>query len=443
MTTERIVLGLVIFIGMGSIALAEDHSRVTGHWSGAVIRKGAVQLLNISFEKGKKGLRGTIDIPELGMFAEPLKNLKYDHPKLSFRFVYGPFSCIVHPTISEITGINAKWGPPVGIHLKRGEWAQRRITKTEVVFPSDKLRLNGTLILPPDGGPHAAVVLLHGSGQSGREDNWTYRGLAYVLAQNGIAALIYDKRPANELAGGSTFDRLADDAVAATQFLTTRPEIDPSRIGLFGASQGGWIAPLAASRCKDIAFVILHAGPAVSVWDQEVHRVIYSMQADGLPRDQIDAAGSFAKEMFAFVRSGRGWSELASRAKQIRKEPWAKYLQVPESREDAMEWRREDFDPKPVLRKLKCPVLAFFGEDDTLVPPAENVALMERYLKEAGNRHVKTVVLENVGHGFELNSSLVGDDWNWPEGFWFWPRKAPGYYDTMVSWIRQRSKSDR
>ncbi len=398
-------------------------------------------LLNVSFERSEQGLRGMIDIPELGMFAEPLREITYSHPNLSFRFIYGTFSCTVHPKISEITGINKKWGPPVRIHLKRGKWMRERIRKTEVAFSSGNLRLEGTLVLPTDTGPHTAVILLHGSDQSGR-DSWTYRGLAHVLAQNGIAALMYEKRPAETMNSGSAFDRLTEDAVAAVAFLKKRPEIDPSKIGLFGASQGGWIAPLAASRCKDASFAILHAGPAVSVWDQETHRVQYSMQADGLPRGQIDQAVTFTKDVFAFVRSGSGWSDLALRTKKIEKQSWAKYLQVPASREDAMEWRTQEFDPKTALSGIACPVLAIFGEEDTMVPPAENVALMERYLKKAGNPSSKIVVFENVGHDMELSRSLVGDEWKWPKGFWIWPRKAPGYYDTIVSWIEQRAGSN-
>jgi dienelactone hydrolase len=70
--------------------------------------------------------------------------------------------------------------------------------------------------------------------------------------------------------GGSTgdwnmasFDDLAGDVVAAVEYVKTRSDIDPKRIGLLGVSQAGWIMPLAAVRSKDIAFLISISGAGV------------------------------------------------------------------------------------------------------------------------------------------------------------------------------------
>ena len=108
------------------------------------------------------------------------------------------------------------------------------------------------------------------------------------------------------------------------------------------------------------------------------------------------------------------------------------------SKDDVDDWRREQFDPAPFLRQLRCPVLALFAERDVFVPPAENVAKMERYLREAGNKDVTTKVFPSVGHDMELSRSLTTGRWKWPNGYWVRPRKAPDYDRTIVTWIWDR-----
>ncbi len=437
MKSQRNVVRLVAALVPCFSGMAMGFDGIAGSWSGALTRDGAVQLIHLQLEGQGSSLSGTIDIPELGMFAEPLKEVHYESPNLTFRFIYGVFTCVAHSEIGEITGVNDDWGPPVRVHLKKGAWQRQRVRSEEVTIPSDGVSLRGTLLLPVDAGPHAVVVLAHGSGQSGRS-SWTYRSLAHVLARNGIAALMYDKRAKENITTGSSFDALAGDVVAAVAFLKRRGDIDSSAIGAFGASQGGWIAPMAAVRSGDVSFVILKSGPSVSVWDQEVHRVKYTMLAEGFGREEVEEAVAFTRAVFEFVDTGRGWDRIETWAARAKEKKWAEIAQIPTSKADAREWLAQRYDPEAVLSKLKCPLLALFGENDTLVPPAENLDRMKQYLKRAENSGAKIVVFDDVGHDLELSGALVGDRWSWPEAFWRWPRSAPGYYDLVVDWINQR-----
>jgi dipeptidyl aminopeptidase/acylaminoacyl peptidase len=56
-------------------------------------------------------------------------------------------------------------------------------------------------------------------------------------------------------------------------------------------------------------------------------------------------------------------------------------------------------DPKNFLPKVTSPVLAFFGEDDQLVPAQKSAELYEQYLSQAGNENFKIVVFPNADHG--------------------------------------------
>ena len=142
----------------------------------------------------------------------------------------------------------------------------------EVTFENRPAGINlaGTLTLPKSAGPFPAVILISGSGAQDRDEalagHRPFLVLADYLTRQGVAVLRVDDRGV----GGSTGDSLratssdfADDALAGVAYLKGRREIDTARIGLIGHSEGGLVAPLAATRSQDVAFIVLLAGPGL------------------------------------------------------------------------------------------------------------------------------------------------------------------------------------
>jgi dienelactone hydrolase len=139
-----------------------------------------------------------------------------------------------------------------------------------VRFTCTGVTLAATLTLPPGRGPHPAAVWVHGAGEATR---LTYQGapLVRALVDAGIAVLSYDKRGVGESEGtccpGDTghFNLLAADAAGALHVLAARPDIDPGRLGFIGASQAGWVVPLAVDRAGiPVRFSALADAPVVS-----------------------------------------------------------------------------------------------------------------------------------------------------------------------------------
>ena len=58
-------------------------------------------------------------------------------------------------------------------------------------------------------------------------------------------------------------------------------------------------------------------------------------------------------------------------------------------------------DPKVVLRKVKCPVLAINGELDKQVPPRVNLPAAEQALREGGRTHFTVKELPGLNHLFQ------------------------------------------
>ena len=121
--------------------------------------------------------------------------------------------------------------------------------------------------MPRSGGPFPAVLLITGSGPQDRDEtifgHKPFLVLADYLTRRGIAVLRVDDRGVGGSTGknsDSTSADFAGDVLAGVEFLKGSKEINASQIGLIGHSEGGIIAPLVASRSKDVAFIVLLAG---------------------------------------------------------------------------------------------------------------------------------------------------------------------------------------
>jgi pimeloyl-ACP methyl ester carboxylesterase len=165
-----------------------------------------------------------------------------------------------------------------------------------VRFTCNGATLAGTLALPTGPGPHPAAVWVHGSGEASR---LTYSGtpLVQALVQAGVAVLSYDKRGVGASQGkccpgdSGHFNLLAADAAGALQALATRRDIDPERLGFIGASQAGWVVPLAVVRAdRPVRFTVLADAPVVSHGQEQLYSRLTGEEGDhpsGLPNHTV------------------------------------------------------------------------------------------------------------------------------------------------------------
>lgn len=265
--------------------------------------------------------------------------------------------------------------------------AAKVVTPQETVtFQSGSVTLTGTVTLPPSDGPHPAIVLIHGSGDEDRDFLGPWMGF---FVSRGLAVLSYDKRGVRDSTGDwkkSDFHDLAADALAGVQLLRSRKDIDGSRVGLFGISQGGWIAPLVAARDPRVAFIILHAGSALPVGQNGLLYVEALLRGYGFPDEEIGKALAYYRLNDEVTRTGKGLAALEElyRKEKARGVEWLIEDPQPLDHWFRVFYRRVmDFDPAPVWKNVRCPVLAFFGEEDRNVPPEANRRALEAVLKDA------------------------------------------------------------
>jgi uncharacterized protein len=167
-----------------------------------------------------------------------------------------------------------------------GHRIQLRVADTH--FEAKGAQLAGRLVEPVERGPWPLVVIVHGSEQYSAVN---YYSLPWMMAAQGIAVFVYDKRGTGNSTGTFTmnFDVLADDAAAALRTVRRLAGKKISRAGFFGGSQGGWIAPLAATRAK-ADFLEISFGLAGSPLDQDAWGVEYELRYRGYGAEILENA---------------------------------------------------------------------------------------------------------------------------------------------------------
>src|SRR4030095_4495013 len=231
-------------------------------------------------------------------------------------------------------------------------------------------------------GPPPAVVFFDGSGPQTRESY--LRFFADLFARHGFATLIFDKRGTGASTGevwyrtGDRFDTLTADALSGVRFLQSRSDINPKKIGLWGLSQGGWLAPLAASCFKDVALLIIVSGGGVTPAEQEVYDDEVKLRDKGYPQDQVTEAVALLRLADDVIRGRESWEKFEAARAEAQKKDWFALLDrypVKLPKEDDV-WRSGsegmDFDPCPLWEKTSIPILAIYGDADKSTPTQES-----------------------------------------------------------------------
>ena len=308
--------------------------------------------------------------------------------------------------------------------------------------PAAHVRLAGTLTLPKGDGPFPVVVLVAGSGPNTRDEplmgHRPFLVLADHLTRQGIAVLRYDKRgtgaSTGDFAKATTMD-FADDVQAGMAYLKHRKDIDPRRIGLIGHSEGGLIVPIVAARDPSTAFIVMMAGPGVNGADILMEQGRLMSKAGGMSDARIEETSNLRGRMIAIVRQEKDPATAAAKLREAMAAQ-AKAQGLPDSAVETQisqinsDWFRFFFsyDPAPILRKVRCPVLAISGSKDLQVPPDQNLPAIRAAL--AGNPDAEIDELPNLNHLFQTaKTGGLGEYAQIEETI------APVALDTMTGWI--------
>ena len=341
-----------------------------------------------------------------------------------------------------------------GLEVKRPNgtietWAKVPLRYTQTRFQSDGSTLSGVLIEPQAaaGAKPPLVVFVHGSGDGGWIDgNYSE---PYHFAAAGIAAFVYDKRGTGLSAGvyNQNFRALAGDVAAAAAEARRLAGGRYGRVGLYGLSQGGWVAPLAA-KASGADFLVIGYGGIFTPLEEDATQVFLELREKGYDdeviakaREVTDATGAVMASHFE-----RGFDRLAAVKSKYGAEPWFKQIKgeftgdlltasETELRANGraehdnleLEW---DYDSMPVLRGLSTPILWVNGLEDREAPIELTLSRLATLQREG--KPITVANFPDTDHGiFEFTQA--------EDGTRTYTRVADGYYRLLTDWITGRS----
>ncbi|HTR81211.1 MAG TPA: alpha/beta fold hydrolase [Bacteroidota bacterium] len=432
-TATFTIMFLMFLFRTSSTAATKD---ISGLWQGSLKVQSMELRIIFHVEKDSTGMfKATLDSPDQGAKGIIVDKINMAHDSVSFEvtMIGGGFYGVLQPGDSVIAGDWKQGGLSFPLSLRPiHEIAEIRrpqepkppfpYTSEEVSFMNTKagVSLAGTLTKPKSGGPFPVVLLITGSGPQNRDEeifgHKPFLVLADYLTRMGIAVLRVDDRGVGKSTGtfrGWTTVDFAGDALAGVRYLKTRKDIDKKKIGLIGHSEGGLIAPMVANESKDVAFIVLMAGPSIPG-----DRLLYLQDslissAMGTDAEKLHDELQLNKNLFAAVKEESDTALLHQKIWQLMSQSMAADSAnggkidtntiIATAREMTAPWFRFflTYNPLPALKNLHCPVLALNGSKDLQVPPLEDLEGMRAAFKASGNINVKAEMLPGLNHLFQ------------------------------------------
>lgn len=324
---------------------------------------------------------------------------------------------------------------------------------------TDKNTLAGTFTRPKIGSQFTTILLITGSGLQDRDqtvlNHRPFLIIADYLTRQDFAVLRVDDRGVGGSYGGdpanATTENFIGDVRAGVEYLKSRKDIIPDKIGLIGHSEGGIIAATLASQSDDIAFIVLLASPGMPGNEILISQDMAMNRASGESEMDINAKSQLQRLWLDVLKKNNEESkiraELMDRLKKWKAdqpdEVRANISHLDESywneqvKRYLISWMRcfVRLDPRVALRKVKCPVLALHGAKDMQVLPDLNLPQIEKALAEAGNENYRIEKLEGLNHLFQHCQTGMVDEYGIIEETF-----APEVLKLISDWIFEMTR---
>lgn len=407
-----ILFPLIVFV----TPLFSQTPDLSGDWKG-VLNAGGATLNMILRLKGQTGTWESVDQHA----SIPVKTVQKNGLSVTIEASMFTYEGKLDATLKMIDGTFHQGSANLPLRLVKadGPVAQPAARPQEPARPFPYLevevkftgggntKLAGTLTLPKGAGPFPAALLLTGSGAQDRDESLMghkpFLVLSDYLTRLGFAVLRLDDRGTGQSEGvfaTTTYKDKVADALAAIAFLKGRKEVQTSKIGIIGHSEGGGVGPLTAAESQDVAFVVMLAGMGLPGDQLLKQQGIDVVRSSGAPQAIIDRQVEVQTRLFQIARSGASMDEMKKQVEALigpgpQAEQQLRAVLSP-TIQDLL-----NYDPGVTLRKLKCPVLAMNGSKDLQVSAKSNLPAIAAALSNGETENWSTVELPGLNHLFQ------------------------------------------
>lgn len=423
--------------------------------------------LVFTITKTDSGFSTLMDSPDQNAFGIPVNSTSFENSTLKIIVTNAQIDYVgVLGTDNKIIGDFKQGGLSFPLNLSKEKVEIEKIIRPqepskpypyyteEVTFENKNagIQLAGTLSLPKKEGLFPAVILISGSGPQNRDEELLghkpFLVLSNFLTNNGIAVLRFDDRGTALSKGDfetATSLDFSTDVEAALQFLLSRKEINKTKIGLIGHSEGGIIAPMVANKSKNIAFIVLLAGTGIQGDELLLLQQELLGKASGINDEALKKLIAKNKEAFKIVKNATDQNQLKldlmnylkqslnDKPEGISDDDFIN-LQVNQLSSNWLQYFIK-YNPAQTLEKVKCPVLAINGEKDLQVPPKENLEAIRIALKKGGNKKVTLLEIPNLNHLFQECNTGTPQEYSEIEQTF-----SPLALNEVLKWIQIQTK---
>ncbi len=462
----------ILFLSLIATGCLQAQSNFLGIWEGKMNAGVELRMIFTFARDNAENMVVTMDCPDQGISA--IKGSKLLIKEDSVYIELGQFNASYRGKLSGDSLISGKFeqGVAMPLNFKRVKSVTKKDRYQTPVGPfpygieelnytnKDKSISYGATITIPEGpGPFPSVLLLTGSGQQNRDEEIMGHKLFAVIAdhltRNGILVLRVDDRGMGSTTGdvaAATSRDFANDAMVSLDYLKKRKEVDPTKIGLIGHSEGGMLAQIIAAERKDIQFIIMLAAPGVQCIRlmEEQNEAMHSKI--GFSREYTTAY----LELYANLLTTIVASDTNTVTNQITKVVTEWLAKTPEPIVKATTGIRDEkskndfillfisqvnrpwfryflaYDPAINLKKLNARVLALNGSNDIQVIAKSNLAGIEAALKEGKSRGYEIMELKGLNHLFQECKSCTANEYGQIE-----QTIAPTVLELITNWIKK------
>ena len=403
----------------------QSPAQIEGYWKGE-IDLGTLKLeMAFNITAIENGFSATLDVPAQGAFDFPVDETIFQDRRL--QLTMSSMDASYSGTLKEgaIEGEFTQRGMTFPLNLTKAEKKEQKKARPqdpqppfnyhieEVTFVNEKEgnTLVGTLTIPKGEGPFPAMVLVSGSGQQDRDEELMNHRPFWVIADycalHGIAVLRYDDRgiggSEGEVKNATSMD-FSYDAEAAFDYLRNRKEINASKVGILGHSEGGVINFMVSARRPEVAFLISLAGPSVNGIEVLKEQQAAILRASGMSEEAIQFSGNANAQMFDIVEASNDRVEADTLIRQLLK-GWGYNEELTEQTVGQMTspWMYYflKYDPTEAIVKTKCPALLLNGSKDLQVIASQNLPGYEKIIAEYGKTNLTLRELPDLNHLFQ------------------------------------------
>ncbi|MCD4845726.1 MAG: alpha/beta fold hydrolase [Methanosarcinales archaeon] len=439
-----------------------DQQDIQGIWQGVIEVSGTKLrlVINISSEQNST-LTATLDSPDQGVTGIPIDKVTFqnDNLNLEVESIHGVYNGKFGEDDQTINGHWEQSGQSFPLLLQRLDKAPvlnrpqepdrpYPYEDEEVIYKNETtgIELAGTLTLPTSEGPFPAVLLITGSGAQDRNEtilgHRPFLVLSDYLTRRGIAVLRVDDRGIGGSTGNvsqATSEDFAGDVLTGVEYLKGHKEIDSEKIGLIGHSEGGIIAPMAAVRSGDVAFIVMMGGPGVAGEEILYLQTELLLRSEGVSDDEIAKEREVQSRIFDVVKNETDNAAAEKKLNEILDEiEMPKENKLAEIERCLSPWFRYylTYDPKPTLINVQCPVLAIIGEKDLQVPSRQNLPAIEEALRTGGNKDYTIMELPGLNHLFQ--TAITGSPSEYQQ---IEETLSPTALEVIGDWILQHTEN--